>query len=95
MQDEIQILQGNKHLLRLLAHYAEAGATNQEAWQDRVMNLEGLENQDLIRMHGKSIAFGWLEQNAGGVPVLQQGSVPQCPTMLSRHGSRAQGIENG
>jgi hypothetical protein len=62
----------------LLAHYAEAGATNQEAWQDRVMNLEGIENQDLIRMHGKSIAFGWLEQNTGGVPVLQQGSVPQC-----------------
>jgi hypothetical protein len=78
MLDELQVLQGNEYLSRLLAHYAEAGATNRESWQDRVMNLEGVERQELIKLHGKLIAFGWLEQNTGAVPILQQGAVPQC-----------------
>jgi hypothetical protein len=52
MLDELQVLQGNKYLSRLLAHYAEAGATNREAWQDRVMNLEGVEHQELVKLHG-------------------------------------------
>ena len=78
MLDELQVLQGNKYLSRLLAHYAEAGATNREAWQDRVMNLEGVERQELVKLHGKLIAFSWIEQNTGVVPILEQGAVPQC-----------------
>src|SRR4029077_19320104 len=71
------VLQGYEHLSRLLDHYAEASATNRESWQDRVMDLEGVERHELVKLHGKLIAFGWIEQNTGAVPILQQGSVPQ------------------
>ena len=78
MLDELHVLQRNEYLSRLLAHYAEAGATDREAWQNRVMNLEGVEGQELVKLHGKLIAFDWIEQNTGAVPILQQGPVPQC-----------------
>jgi hypothetical protein len=78
MLDELELLQGNEDLSRLLAHYADAGAADREAWQDRVMELEGVERQGLVKLHGRLIAFGWLEQNTGAVPVLQQGVVRQC-----------------
>jgi hypothetical protein len=42
------------------------------------MELEGVERQGLVKLHGRLIAFGWLEQNTGAVPVLQQGVVRQC-----------------
>jgi hypothetical protein len=77
MLDELHVLQGSEYLSRLLAHYALAGATNQESWQDRVMELGGVERHELIKLHGKLIAFGWIEQNTGAVPILQQGCVPQ------------------
>ena len=78
MFDELQLLQGNEDLSRLLAHYADAGAADREAWQDRVMELEGVERQGLVKLHGRLIAFGWLEQNTGAVAVSQQGVVRQC-----------------
>ncbi len=78
MFDELQLLQGNEDLSRLLAHYADAGAADREAWQDRVMKLEGVERQGLVKLHGRLIAFGWIEQNTGVVPVSQQGVVRQC-----------------
>jgi hypothetical protein len=78
MVDELQVLQGNDDLSRLLAHYAVVGAVEREAWQDRVMELEGVDRQGLAKLHGMLIAFGWLEQNTGVVPVPQPGAVRQC-----------------
>ena len=78
MLDEIQVLQNDECLVPLLTHYADAGASDREAWQDRVMNLERVELQKLVKLHGKLIAFGWLEQNTGAAPILQQGTVRRC-----------------
>ena len=42
------------------------------------MGLEGVEARDLVKLHGLLIAFGWLEQNTGNVPVVRAGAVPCC-----------------
>jgi hypothetical protein len=63
---------------RLLTHYADLGAADREAWQDRRMGLEGVEPRDLVRMHGQLLARGWLEQNAGATPALRPGVVAAC-----------------
>ncbi len=76
MWDEVQPLRRSPHLAQLLTHYA--GAADRDAWQDRLMALEGLAPRDLGRLHGELLAHGWIEQNTGSVPVLQVGAAPQC-----------------
>jgi hypothetical protein len=78
MRDELQLLKGNENLSRLLSHYASAGAADREAWQDRVMELEGADRQGLVKLHGILLAYGWIEQNMGSVSLLQLGAVRQC-----------------
>jgi hypothetical protein len=63
-------------LRRLLAHYA--WADDREAWQDRVMELEGVPAQALVRLHGELVAYGWVEMNIGAWPACRSGVVPQC-----------------
>ena len=65
MFDEVERLRADPRLLGLLAHYARAGVADREAWQDRVMELDGVETRQLARLHGELIACGWLEQNTG------------------------------
>ena len=65
-------------LARLLTHYADLGAADREAWQDRRMDLEGVEPRELVRLHGQLIACGWLEQNTGATRVLRPGAVAAC-----------------
>ena len=65
-------------LALLLTHYAELGAADREAWQDRCMDLEGAKPRDLVRLHGQLLARGWLEQNTGATPVLKPGAVAAC-----------------
>lgn len=76
MWDEVQPLRSSPHLAHLLTHYA--AAADRDAWQDRLMELEGLAPRDLGRLHGELLAHGWIEQNTGSVPVLQVGAAPQC-----------------
>jgi hypothetical protein len=71
-------LRESKALARLLTHYADLGAADREAWQDRRMDLEGAEPRELVRLHGQLLARGWLEQNAGVAPVLRPGAVAAC-----------------
>ena len=71
-------LRQSKALGRLLTHYADLGAADREAWQDRRMGLEGVEPRDLVRLHGQLIACGWLEQNTWVAPVLRPGVVAAC-----------------
>jgi hypothetical protein len=71
-------LRQSKALARLLTHYADLGAADREAWQDRPMDLEGVEPRDLVRLHGQLLARGWLEQNTGVAPVLRPGVVAAC-----------------
>jgi hypothetical protein len=71
-------LRQSKTLARLLTHYADLGAADREAWQDRLMDLEGAEPRDLVRLHGQLIASGWIEQNTGVTSVLKPGVVAAC-----------------
>ena len=68
-------LRQSKALARLLTHYADLGVADREAWQDRRMDLEGVEPRELVRRHGRLLARGWLEQNSGSAPVLKPGAV--------------------
>jgi hypothetical protein len=78
MRDELQLLKGNENLSRLLSQYASAGVADGKTWQDRVMELEGIERQGLIKLHGFLLAYGWVEQNTASVSLSQPGVVPQC-----------------
>ena len=78
MFDELDCLREGPELQRLLGHYAEVGAADRDAWQDRLMGLEGVEARELVRLHGLLIAFGWVEQNTGNTPACRPGAVPGC-----------------
>jgi hypothetical protein len=67
MFDELQRLRETPELIRLLKHYAELGAVDRTIWQDRLMELEGVQAQaqELSRLHGELIAHDWIELNVG------------------------------
>jgi hypothetical protein len=83
MFDELERLGEDGHLLDLLTHYAEAGAADREAWQDRVMQWESVQPRELARLHGELIAYGWLEQNTGVTAVLKPGVAAACYRITS------------
>ena len=66
MNDELAALTASEPLLNLLAYYAERSAADRQAWHDR---LDRCEPRDLSKLHGKLIAFGWVEQNTGVLPT--------------------------
>jgi len=78
MLEELDRLRESEGLYDLLHHYAWLGDANPEAWQDRLMEAEGVNARELIQFHGLLIAFGWIGQNTGSVPVLKRGTVPSC-----------------
>jgi hypothetical protein len=76
--EEPEALSSDSPLFRLLRHYAEPGEIDREAWQDRLMALEGLTGRDLSRLHGELIAQGWVEQNTGSTPSVRLGVATGC-----------------
>lgn len=78
MFDEMQRLRASASLLQLLTHYATGAGPDPQAWQDRVMALDGTELRELAQLHGELIAFGWVEQNTGMTPVLKPGVAAAC-----------------
>jgi hypothetical protein len=76
--DDLWRLRETEALARLLAHYADLGAADREAWQDRLMHLDGVEPRELVLLHGELIAYGWVEQNTGSTAVLRAGAVAAC-----------------
>jgi hypothetical protein len=78
MFDELERLRGVKELFDLLRHYQQAGQADREAWQDRVVQMEGVEPRQLVKLHGELLAYGWLEQNTGLTPVLRMGAAANC-----------------
>jgi hypothetical protein len=69
MFDELERLDEDEHLFSLLAYYARAGAADREAWQGRLMQLDGARSEELVKLHGELIAYDWVEQNTGEVPA--------------------------
>jgi hypothetical protein len=77
MFDDLEQLQGDPGLFYLLAHYA-AATLDREVWQDRVMQLDGVSVDALVKLHGRLLARDWIEQNTGSTMVLRRGAVPGC-----------------
>jgi hypothetical protein len=88
MFDEFERLRGDGALQRILAHYAEAWSVQPEAWQDRVMRMEGVEPKELTMLHGEIIAFGWVDQNTGQTCPARPGLTAAC-YRATRDGLRA------
>jgi hypothetical protein len=58
----------------LLEHYC--ASEDPDAWQDRVMRIEGVERSTLTALHGELIAYSWIEQNTGVLPRTEAGACP-------------------
>jgi hypothetical protein len=86
MEDELDRLRNSTALRSLLEHYAAALAP--EAWQDRLMQQQGLSPRELVVLHGELIAQQWLEQNTGVVAAVRPGTVAGC-YRATRAGRRA------
>jgi len=95
MFDELDTLRASPDLQRLLDHYVEACAADREYWQDRRMDLDGVETRDLVKLHGLLIAFGWLEQNIGHVPVIRANAVLCCYRVTAAGVRTAQIVRSG
>ncbi len=77
----------NAHLLSLLSHYAELASEDRTVWQDRLMQIEGIESKQLIVLHGELIAFDWIEQNTGHAGCRPDGTLSGC-YRITQHGLR-------
>jgi hypothetical protein len=77
MFDDLEQLQGDPGLFNLLAHYVGTGV-DRETWQDRLMHLDGVPADGLVKLHGRLLACEWIEQNTGSTAVVRCGSVPAC-----------------
>jgi len=75
MFDEVERLREEPRLFRLLSHYA---ALDREAWQDRLMQLDGATPQELAKLHGELLAYAWVEQNTGVIAAPRAGAAPGC-----------------
>ena len=78
MFNEFDLLSDNPNLFHLLSHYARLGETDSERWQDRIMELDGVQTHELTKLHGNLLAHGWIAQNTGVTPILRLGEVPCC-----------------
>jgi hypothetical protein len=83
MFDELERLRDVKELFALLRHYQQVGEADQQAWQDRLVEMEGVEPRQLVKLHGELLAYGWLEQNTGLTPVLRPGAAASCYRITS------------
>jgi hypothetical protein len=78
MFDELERLRDVKELSVLLGHYQQVGEADRQAWQDRVVEMDGVEPRQLVKLHGELLAYGWLEQNTGLTPILRAGAAANC-----------------
>ncbi len=78
MFDELQRLREEQRLFHLLRHYVHGNEANPEAWQDRLMTLDGTRAEELTRLHGELLAYEWIEQNTGVTPAPRIGAATQC-----------------
>jgi hypothetical protein len=78
MFDEMDRLREENDLFVLLSHYAALAAPDRQAWQDRLLEMMGVEARRLVRLHGELLAYGWLEQNTGQTPAPRRGEAPAC-----------------
>ncbi|MCE9567145.1 MAG: hypothetical protein K8U57_34515, partial [Planctomycetes bacterium] len=78
MLDFPKRLRENAQLLTLLSHYAQLVAEDRTVWQDRLMEMEGVDSKQLTALHGELIAFDWIEQNTGHALGKADGTISSC-----------------
>jgi hypothetical protein len=78
VMDDLDRLRESPDLCALLDHYIELGKANHDTWQDRLMEVNGLDAKEITKLHGSLLALNWLQQNTGTVPYLKRGAVPGC-----------------
>jgi len=78
MLDFAKCLRENAHLLSLLSHYAQLGTEDRTIWQDRLMQMEGIDSKQMTVLHGELIAFDWIEQNTGHAVGRPDGTISGC-----------------
>jgi hypothetical protein len=93
MLDDIQRLRSNPSLLQLLSHYADLGKEDREVWQKRLMQLDGVEPSELVKLHGELIAFSWVDQNTGHVPCCYRITLAGQRAIQQIHGGEMDGEE--
>ena len=71
-------LRENAQLLSLLSHYAQLGSEDRTTWQDRLMQKEGVDREQLTVLHGELIACDGIEQNTGHAALLPDGTLSAC-----------------
>jgi hypothetical protein len=76
--EELDRLRDISGLCALLQHYVTLSKPDRQLWQDRLMTLDGVEDRELVRLHGELLALAWVEQNTGVTPILRIGEAPQC-----------------
>jgi hypothetical protein len=80
MFNEMDRLRDSVELYTLLSHYAERNGSD---WQDRRMQQGDCTARQLASLHGELIAYGWVEQNTGMIPILRKDQVPACYRITS------------
>ena len=83
MFEDLQRLREVETLRQLLARYAQLGTVDKDAWQDRLMQVNGVTASDLTKLHGELLAYSWIEQNTGVTPIVRPGAVPFCYRITS------------
>lgn len=78
MLDDSDRLHDTPRLLELLSHYATLAKADHAVWQDRLMQMDGVEPRELSRLHGELIACDWIEQNTGQTSTVGEGVVAAC-----------------
>ena len=89
-------LRENPHILALLSHYAQLVSDDRTVWQDRVMQMDGIDSKQLTALHGVLIAFNGIEQNTGHAIFRQDGTLSACYRITQsglREFRRIHGIE--
>ena len=87
MFDFPKCLEENTHLRFLLSHYAQLGAEDRTIWQDRLMQMEGVDRAQMTVLHGELIANDWIEQNTGRAQLRPDGTLSAC-YRITLHGLR-------
>lgn len=66
--------------LALLAAYGQrrAARSDNEGWEDRIMELPGFSSSDLIRAHGALLARDWIETRVHASALAIPGQLTAC-----------------
>ena len=62
MRGELQQFRNDPRVYQVLGYYDSGRPAGLPAWRQRLMTLPGVDAQELSRLHGLLIAYGWLVQ---------------------------------